>query len=127
MPVTTSKRQADDLLYPERQRCRGCREKFKFIVIDRQYCSYECAQVDPPDVNEHPRSCWTDRGDPKYCYFTPDQADRAARQFNDERNPHDRLHAYYCDRHHMWHVGYPRDTTGTGSSLEDWSSRLLTC
>lgn len=121
----TSLERSELLLYPERQRCRTCRTKFCFIIIDRQYCSYDCAGVAPPDVKEHPRSCWTDIGDPKYCYFTPDDADRAARAHNHEHAARDRLHAYYCDRHHMWHIGRPQDVTGTGSSVDSWARRIL--
>jgi hypothetical protein len=121
----TSRERSDQLLFPERKKCRGCRGAFTFIVIDRQYCSYDCAGVAAPDVKEHPRSCWTDRDDPKYCYYTPDDADRAARQHNLAREPRERLHAYYCDRHHMWHIGNPQDVTGTGSSVDNWAMRLL--
>jgi len=121
----TSRERSERLLFPERQRCRTCRAPFAFIVIDRQYCSYDCAGVQPPDVLAKPRSCWTDIGEPKYCYFTPDDADRAARLHNEARNPRDRLHAYYCDRHHMWHIGQPQDVTGTGSSIGDWADRVL--
>ena len=123
---TMSKKLSDALLYPERKKCRRCRGAFTFIVIDRQYCSYDCAGVPAPDVTEHPRSCWTDQLDPKYCYYTPDDADRAARLHNEARNPRERLHAYYCDRHHMWHIGRPQDVTGTGSSVGDWAERVLT-
>jgi hypothetical protein len=121
----TSRERSELLLFPERRKCRKCRIKFTFIIIDRQYCSYDCAGIVPPDVKEKPRSCWTDIGDPKYCYFTPDDADRAARIHNFDRTPRDRLHAYYCDRHHMWHIGRPQDVTGTGSSVASWAERVI--
>lgn len=118
---STSLAKSEQLLFPERQRCRRCRGYFGFLVIDRQYCSYDCAGVSAPDVTEHPRSCWTDKNDPKYCYFSPDDADRAARAFNANRDPRERLHSYYCDRHHMWHIGHARAADG---SLVNWVKRL---
>lgn len=49
-------------LWPTRQRCRKCRNYFGFfLVVDRMYCSYECAGRPDPreglDPKDAPRCC----------------------------------------------------------------------
>src|SRR5690606_41842173 len=53
--------------YPDRQRCLGCRRYFAGLVINRLYCTYECAGMEPPplDPRLRPRSCRTAPGEAK--------------------------------------------------------------
>lgn len=75
---------AEELLYPQRQRCRTCRRCFNFVVILRLYCSRNCAGLpeQPADTDDLPRRCrvWADGvWRPKRVYFTPDEAERGVR------------------------------------------------
>jgi hypothetical protein len=119
----SSKQRSESLLYPDRKRCRACRTIFSFIVLARQYCSYECAGALAPDAADRPRSCWTRDGAPKMGFYTPDEADRAARTYTRQDDPRGALIAYYCDRHLLWHIGHPRNN-GTSSSVRDWYDRI---
>lgn len=73
------------LLYPERQRCRRCRRYFGFVVIQRQWCSEECAGVEY-NLETAPRQCKTpDRDAPggwrwKRVWWTEAAARRAVRR-----------------------------------------------
>ncbi len=48
-------------VYPDRQRCLKCRRYFAFAVIQRLYCSEECAGVDA-SLGAAPRACKVLRG-----------------------------------------------------------------
>lgn len=94
------------LLYPERKRCCICRKHFGYIVLYRRYCSYECAQLDPPDPRVFPRCCFlsTRQGSafvPKKTFFTIEEA---LASWGAQRDP--TLQAYWCGHCHMVHLGH---------------------
>lgn len=102
-------------LYPDRKRCRTCRQYFGFLVVDGLYDSYECAgrprpEDTPPDLwpREHyvPRPGGERR--PKAVFLTEKAAQRAAERHGKE--------AYRCSFCRDWHIGSrnPIVTTDTG-------------
>ena len=95
-------------LYPWRKRCKVCDAPFCYIILDRQFCSYDCAGAPAPDSGGgHPASCWTWDGKPKMCFCTPALAE-AMRVVMGVPG----VISYYCGIHHLWHLGYalPADT-----------------
>lgn len=44
------------LIFPERKRCRACRNYFGFLVVDGMYDSYACAGR--PDPEDAPPESW---------------------------------------------------------------------
>lgn len=87
--------------YPYRTVCLICTRPLGLVVLDLQYCSYECAGVPVPDSCMHPASCWTADDKPKMGFSTPDAALRM-REFLGVPD----VMVYYCAYHHFWHIGY---------------------
>lgn len=81
--------------------CVACGNPMRYFVIDRLYCSYECAGIPVPDSRDHPASCWTWDGKPKMGFSTPEAAKRMCMILALEG-----VTSYYCPIHHFWHVGY---------------------
>lgn len=46
-------------LFPERQRCAGCRKKLENLVVNGMHCSYACAKAKTPtaNVDKAPKEC----------------------------------------------------------------------
>lgn len=93
--------QTPRLLYPYRTICAACGQPFRYLVLDRQFCSYACAGVPVPDASQHPASCWTWDGKPKMTFATPDAAQRMRGLLGIPG-----VKDYYCPCHHAWHIGY---------------------
>lgn len=92
----------DHDLYPNRTACRVCGAPFCYLILDRQFCSYACAGVSAPDsAGDHPVTCWTWDGKPKMCFFTPGMAESMRVGLGIPG-----VVSYYCDIHHLWHIGY---------------------
>lgn len=91
----------DSDLFPYRTACAMCGGEFHYLVLDRRFCSYECAGVTVPDAQNHPVSCWTWDDKPKMGFCTPDAAWCMCVLLNLEG-----IKPYYCPLHHFWHVGY---------------------
>lgn len=94
------------LLYPTRQRCFKCRRCFGFIVVKRLYCSYECADMPPPNPNitARPRYCRTRTNEPKRAY-------RWDGEVTDRNHKHETIHVYFCDHCGMYHIGHQNPTS----------------
>lgn len=120
------------LLWPERQRCTICRKKFRWVVLYRKYCSYECAALEPPDPYLFPRCCFRKRREgekvpaAKKTFFSLEQA---MDSFGAHADP--RLEAYWCRHCHMVHLGHsPRPVVEEDPEEEpeiyrtDWSYRF---
>jgi len=107
MKTATEAPRTGGLVWPQRQRCRKCRNYFGFIVIDQLFCSYECAGVAEPSRNpdEWPRQ-HTVFGQQKRAFFSEDEAVTFLRKGNIRDKQ-----AYYCDFCHTWHVGSPKRPT----------------
>lgn len=93
-------------LYPYRTKCRACGSPFRYLVLDLQYCSYECAGEPVPDARDHPASCWTWDDKPKMGFPTLDAAERMCLIMHVPGTS-----SYYCPLHHFWHVGFPEAIT----------------
>lgn len=97
----------EKLLYPQRKRCRKCRKFLCFVVVDLVFCSYICADVEPPSDNptDWPRKHWR-RGDggqrvEKKYFSYPGEAsanDHVTKKI---------MNVYYCDYCHTFHLGHP--------------------
>lgn len=97
--------------WPDRSRCYKCRCYLSFVVVDRLYCSYECAGREPPisdptpsrSPGRHvPRQCKLKNGRKfKRRYFTLGRAQEAARQQNEPG-----LTAYLCEYCNYFHMGH---------------------
>ena len=91
------------LLYPERVRCLGCRRYFAFEVVLRQYCSRECAGLDPRPtvVAEWPRTCrvWNH----KDRVWVPKRSFPVESEARDEAALHDN-YFYECPNCFDWHI-----------------------
>jgi hypothetical protein len=97
------------LLYPDRKRCRTCRNYFDFTVILRLYCSYECAGLperpsDPADLPRQYRvlrdGVWTH----KSVFRTPEDAEMEAVMQG--------IYSYACEPPvgcGMWHLSKHRE------------------
>lgn len=99
---------SEDDLFPCRTVCRVCGAPFRYLILDRQFCSYECAGASAPDsAGEHPASCWTWDDKPKMCFCTPALAESMRLGMGVPG-----VISYYCGIHHLWHLGYavPADT-----------------
>lgn len=98
----------DALLYPRRQRCRRCRRFLGVLVIFRLFCSYDCADLIPPDltdVTSWPRQCRTRVGEPKRPFLHPAEA---AGWLNAHGGPRrgEIIHIYECAHCGMYHIGH---------------------
>jgi len=101
------------LLFPERRRCRTCRSYFGFQVVQRLYCSDECAgrSPRPVDIKDLPRCCRVWKGpelgwQPKRVFWSAYRARLFAKRQG--------LDWYQCDGPDgcgLWHVASPRETT----------------
>lgn len=93
-----------ELVWPERKRCRACRKFFRFIVLRRLYCSYECAELPEPDPDVRPRQCFSNRPEglrPKRPFFSMEEA-----QANLVAQKDPELSAYECQNCFMYHLGH---------------------
>jgi len=104
---------ADADLFPYRTKCATCEGSFRFMILDRMYCSYECAGVTVPDAQTHPPSCWTWDDKPKMGFSTPDAAWCMCVIMNVAGSK-----PYYCALHHFWHVGYSDGTEDADTTKE---------
>lgn len=107
MAVTAERAPLDEnsqfWMYPDRRACRRCRHPFGDLVINRLYCTYECAKKTPPsdDVRDWPRYCRTRAMTPKVRYFYPEAVD-------DDPQSHETFHVYHCNHCGMYHIGHKR-------------------
>jgi hypothetical protein len=96
---------ASDWFYPQRQRCLACHRYFAWLVIKRLWCSYECAEMQPPsrDPADWPRHHRTGGSVPreKTGYTHPEVVDAA-------RHKRETIHLYPCDYCGMYHLGHRR-------------------
>ena len=90
-------------MYPEREWCRRCHSPFGDLIINRLYCSYECAKKTPPsdDIRDWPRYCRTRAMEPKVRYFYPGAV-------NTNPQAVETFHVYHCDHCGMYHIGHKR-------------------
>lgn len=53
------------MIFPERQRCKTCRQKLEKIVLSGMFCSYKCALHPEPSqvIDDVPRCCKRQVGD----------------------------------------------------------------
>lgn len=88
---------SNELVYPERRRCRACRSYFGFIVIRGQFCSYRCADMAEPsqDPMSWPRS---------HRYGLKEKRFFLSREEAEEVCQPDKG-VYLCDYCGTWHIG----------------------
>lgn len=110
----------EKLLYPERKRCRKCRSYFGFEIIERLYCSYECAgkpRPDRSDPSSAPRECALPAykgGGFKRSYELLEEAEEVAARSREQGRP--LSEAYQCSYCLYFHVGNRRLTD------EEWEA-----
>lgn len=87
--------------YPERKRCLTCRKYFGPLVIKRLYCSYPCADMEPPlpDITQRPRCCRTRVNEAKRAYLYPEEV-------TSERHEYETIHVYLCLHCGLYHIGH---------------------
>lgn len=100
-------------LFPQRQRCKTCRQGLKSVVLDGQYCSYQCAGAPEPfaDIAKAPRGCKLERSGSwswkqKYRY----EGEVPQRLRDDPAT-----NVYVCEHCRFLHVGHSR-AMGTESA-----------
>ena len=94
------------LVWPQRQRCKRCRNYWPEPIILGLYCSYLCAAITPPPERpeDAPRECRYRTPDGwawKRRYATADEV--PARNRNEQG-----AEIYQCSCCHLWHLGHRR-------------------
>lgn len=115
-------------LWPQRVRCYRCRSYYDFIVVDRLYCSWECAGRDPdpertrwqfgPQINGYgyrppgqpdrsvPRQCARhDKRVWKIRYTSKSEAKRCKTMHPNSASSE--MVVYQCDHCGYFHLGNP--------------------
>jgi hypothetical protein len=88
-------RRRPKLMWPERKRCKACRQFFGAEVIKGEFCSYKCAGKPEPSGSP-PRKHTLANGIPKRYFYSEQQAAGFAREDQD---------VYLCDFCWHWHIG----------------------
>jgi hypothetical protein len=93
-------------LYPERMRCRRCRNFIVWLCVERLYCSYRCAGLPrPEEIRPYPREHVLRNGEEKSPFDWPDDP-RLLKALAEDRDPTAR--SYQCRHCRMWHIGHRR-------------------
>lgn len=116
----------EKLLYPWRRRCYACRSYFGFLVVDRLYCSYECAGLPAPDYTNMklvPRCCKVKvRGQwvRKRRWTCPEEAPAHLTRRRDRTREENLYHCTYCRGYHVGHT-YERKPVSTQKLISELS------
>lgn len=107
MIATQTAPRTEGLVWPQRQRCRKCRNYFGWTIVDGLFCSYECAGLPEPsrDPADWPRQHTVRyQGRAKRVFWVESEA----RDWLRDNNVKDK-EPYRCDFCRQWHVGRIRE------------------